>query len=142
MQENRSFDEYFSMFPGANGLPRQNGQFSVCLPDPGHGGCVKPYHDGNDANKEGPHGAVNATADINGGKMEGFIRQAEAGHKDCLNVTDPSCTNSHGADVMGYKDARDIPNYWRYAQDFVLQDRLFEPNASWSLPQHLYLVSE
>jgi phospholipase C len=43
---------------------------------------------------------------------------------------------------MGYHDAREIPNYWRYAQDFVLQDHMFEPNASWSLPQHLYQVSE
>ena len=35
---------------------------------------------------------------------------------------------------MGYHDAREIPNYWTYAQDFVLQDHMFEPDASWSLP--------
>ena len=45
-------------------------------------------------------------------------------------------------DVMGYHDGNEIPNYWRYARDYVLQDRLFEPNASWSLPQHLFMVSE
>ncbi len=44
-------------------------------------------------------------------------------------------------DVMGYHDARDIPNYWTYAEDFVLQDDMFESAASWSLPEHLYLVS-
>jgi phospholipase C len=43
---------------------------------------------------------------------------------------------------MGYHDAREIPNYWTYAQDFALQDHMFEPNASWSLPQHLFMVSE
>jgi phospholipase C len=43
---------------------------------------------------------------------------------------------------MGYHTASDIPNYWAYAQNFVLQDRMFEPNASWSLPEHLFLVSE
>jgi phospholipase C len=43
---------------------------------------------------------------------------------------------------MGWKDARDIPNYWAYAQGFTLQDHMFEPNASWSLPQHLFMVSE
>jgi phospholipase C len=43
---------------------------------------------------------------------------------------------------MGYHDAREIPNYWTYAQNFVLQDHMFEPNASWSLPQHLFMVSE
>jgi phospholipase C len=43
---------------------------------------------------------------------------------------------------MGYHDAREIPNYWSYAQNYVLQDHMFEPNASWSLPEHLFLVSE
>jgi phospholipase C len=44
-------------------------------------------------------------------------------------------------DVMGYHDAREIPNYWSYAQNFVLQDDMFESAASWSLPEHLFLVS-
>ena len=43
---------------------------------------------------------------------------------------------------LGYKDAREIPNYWSYAQTYVLQDQMFQSNASWSFPQHLYLVSE
>ena len=43
---------------------------------------------------------------------------------------------------MGYHDQREIPNYWAYAHDFVLQDHLYEPIASWSLPAHLWLVSE
>jgi phospholipase C len=43
---------------------------------------------------------------------------------------------------MGYHTQSDIPNYWAYARDFVLQDHMFEPNASWSLPAHLFLVSE
>jgi hypothetical protein len=34
MQENRSFDEYFGTFPGANGIPMQNGVPTVCAPDP------------------------------------------------------------------------------------------------------------
>jgi phospholipase C len=42
---------------------------------------------------------------------------------------------------MAWHDAREIPNYWTYAQNFVLQDRMFEPNASWSLPSHLFMVS-
>jgi phospholipase C len=43
---------------------------------------------------------------------------------------------------MGYHTAADIPNYWRYAHEFVLQDRMFEPVNSWSLPAHLFMVSE
>ena len=42
---------------------------------------------------------------------------------------------------MGYQTAADIPNYWAYAHNFVLQDQMFEPNASWSLPAHLFMVS-
>jgi phospholipase C len=42
---------------------------------------------------------------------------------------------------MSYHDRREIPNYWRYADEFVLQDRMFAPTDSWTLPAHLYLVS-
>ena len=45
-------------------------------------------------------------------------------------------------DVMGYHDADEIPNYWAYAQHFVLQDNLFEGVRWYSLPAHLDLVSE
>jgi phospholipase C len=141
MQENRSFDEYFGTFPGADGIPMQNGKPSVCVTDPATGSCVAPYEDHADVNGGGPHSANNATADINGGKMDGFIGQAESGRKGCLNPTNPACTNSSTPDVMGYHTESDIPNYWTYAKDFVLQDRMFEPNASWSLPAHLFMVS-
>ena len=141
MQENRSFDEYFGTFPGVDGLPRQGAQFTSCVPDPS-GGCQKPFHDPNPVNSGGPHGQTNATADVDGGRMDGFVGQAAGGRRGCANANDPACTNGKGVDVMGWKDARDIPNYWTYAQDFTLQDRMFEPNASWSLPEHLFLVSE
>jgi phospholipase C len=141
MQENRSFDEYFGTYPGVDGLPMQNGQFTTCVPDP-RGGCQRPYHDPDPVNGGGPHSQANATADINGGKMDGFVAQAMAGRKRCADPNDPACTNGDQVDVMGWKDARDIPNYWAYARDFTLQDHMFEPNASWSLPEHLFLVSE
>jgi phospholipase C len=43
---------------------------------------------------------------------------------------------------MAYHSGSDIPNYWSYARNFVLQDHMFEPNASWSLPASLFKVSE
>src|SRR5256884_9416030 len=77
MQENRSFDHYFGTLPGADGFPRTpSGDFAVCGPDPLHGVCQKPYHDTNDLNAGGPHGQASATADIAGGKMDGFITEA------------------------------------------------------------------
>jgi phospholipase C len=142
MQENRSFDSYFGTFPGADGIPMKNGHPTVCVPDPQAKKCIAPYVDHSDVNGGGPHSESNAIADMDGTKMDGFIGQAEAGQKGCLDPTDPACTNSAEPDVMGYHTGSDIPNYWTYAKDFVLQDHMFEPNASWSLPAHLFLVSE
>jgi len=142
MQENRSFDSYFGTYPGANGIPMKNGVPTVCVPDPASGGCVRPYHDPNDKNRGGPHGQTNAAADIDGGKMDGFIAQSEQARKACRDPNNPNCAAAGPTDVMGYHDAREIPNYWAYAKNFVLQDRMFEPNASWSLPAHLFMVSE
>jgi phospholipase C len=142
MQENRSFDSYFGTYPGADGIPMRNGVATVCVPDPLGGSCQKPFHDSHDLNGGGPHGQLDATADINGGKMNGFIAQAQRGRRGCLNTANPNCTNSAVVDVMGYHDQREIPNYWAYAHNFVLQDHMFEPNASWSLPAHLFMVSE
>ena len=139
MQENRSFDQYFGTYPGADGIAMKNGEPAVCVPDPARGICIKPYHNPLDQNSGGPHGAVNATADVDGAKMDGFVGQAQKA-SSCTTAFDPGCAGS--IDVMGYHDGNDIPNYWAYAQNFVLQDRMFEPNASWSLPQHLFMVSE
>ncbi len=141
-QENRSFDSYFGTFPGADGIPMANGLPTVCSPDPQNGTCMKPYVDHADVNGGGPHGQTNATADLAGGQMNGFVGQAVAAKKSCVDPNNPACANSKAPDVMGYHTQSDIPNYWTYAKDFVLQDHMFEPNASWSLPSHLFLVSE
>jgi phospholipase C len=140
MQENRSFDSYFGTYPGVDGIPMREGAPTVCVPDPG-GGCTRPYHDRADVNGGGPHGEANAVADVNGGQMNGFIRQRDAARSTCSNPDDPACRASGQPDVMGYHTAAEIPNYWTYARDFVLQDHMFEPVKSWSLPDHLYLVS-
>jgi phospholipase C len=143
MQENRSFDSYFGTYPGADGFPMRDGRPDVCVPDPGTGACRRPFHDRLDRNLGGPHSAVNAAADINGGKMDGFVGQQEVARRGCEFTLNPECGASTGTpDVMGYHDGADIPNYWTYARDFVLQDHMFEPNSSWSLPAHLYMVSE
>ena len=143
-QENRSFDSYFGTYPGADGIPMKNGVAAVCVPMP-TGGCQKPYHDIADVNGGGPHGEANAKADVDGGKMDGFITQATEAKKGCgvdvSAVDDPECSNSATPDVMGYHTGAEIPNYWTYAKDFTLDDHMFEPVASWSLPDHLYLVS-
>jgi phospholipase C len=124
MQENRSFDSYFGTFPGADGIPRH-----TCVPDPRRHTCERPFHDRHNRNTGGPHTTWDARADINYGTMNGFIRVSEQRH-------------AARSDVMGYHNGQDIPNYWAYARDFVLQDHMFQPDTSWSLPAHLFMVSE
>ncbi len=151
IQENRSFDHYFGTFPRADGIPMSGGVPTVCVPDPTLGGrCVKPYHDPSLMNAGGPHSDQDAALDVGGGAMNGFIQALRTnGQRFCKKFTfDPGCIDSKGAtsassvpDVMGWHDAREIPNYWAYAERFVLQDRMFESAFSWSLPSHLFTVS-
>ena len=111
-----------------------------CIPDyPNTSRCAKPYHSRAVVNIGGPHDNSVFGMDLNGGKMDGFIKSRET----CHNALDPfGCTAGTVDDVMGYHTAREIPNYWTYARNYVLQDHMFEPVASWSLPAHLYMVSE
>jgi len=145
MQENRSFDSYFGTYPGADGLPRQDGRFTVCVPDPRTHICVRPFHDSRNRNSGGPHDHIDALRDVNGGKMDGFIREARTGRvTGCEKAPDsPLCSLAAAKpDVLGYHDGREIPNYWAYAHNFVLRDHMFESVRSWSLPSKLYLLSE
>jgi phospholipase C len=145
MQENRSFDSYFGTYPGADGIPGLVGNPGKvpCLPDPHKNHCVHPYHDTSTTNYGGPHSHLSAMADIAGGRMSGFIAQAEnAKAKYCKQFVAPTCArHPKRPDVMGYHDGNEIPNYWSYASQFALQDHMFEQDSSWSLPQHLYMVS-
>jgi len=141
MQENRSFDSYFGTFPGADGLPAVNGVFTVCASNPATKKCDAPYHDAALVNGGADHTNKAAVADINGGKMDGFVGEAERSVKACTDPQAPACSHSQNPDVMGYHDAREIPNYWTYAEQYALDDHMFEPVASWSLPDHLYMVS-
>ena len=137
MQENRSFDSYFGTYPGR----RRHPAAACACPILAAAAC-RPYHVARDRNVGGPHALKNASRDINGGAMDGFVREAVGARKAAWTRTTPSARcRPRGSDVMGYHDAREIPNYWAYARNFVLQDHMFEPNKSWSLPAHLLMVS-
>jgi phospholipase C len=143
MQENRSFDHYFGTFPGADGIAMDDAGIPLaCLPQRDGGACVRPFHDTNDVNGGGPHGEANSIADVNDGAMNGFLIQAQTAQSSCVDLNNPACLNGKPIDSVGWHDQHEIPNYWAYARAFVLQDRMFESNASWSQPAHLYLVSE
>jgi phospholipase C len=142
IQENRSFDSYFGTYPGADGTAGKD----ICIPDPAAGRCARPYHDRAFRNVGSQHDQPAAVSDIDGGKMDGFVREAEEHPPGCINIdrvpNQPGCIfHPDHPDVMGYHTAREIPNYWAYARAFVLQDHMFASNDSWSLPEHLALVS-
>ena len=146
VQENRSFDHYFGTFPGADGIPMRNGRPTVCVPDPIAGACVRPYHTHEQLQEGGPHGQRHSELDVDGGKMDGFVRTVIDSPLYCADHrSDPKCAAYLGPqgqpDVMSYHTAKEIPNYWRYAKEFVLQDHMFAPADSWTLPAHLFLVS-
>ena len=120
IQENRSFDNYFGTYPGADGIPS-----GTCLPMlPGSTNCVQPFHmpPGQPA-LDLAHDWDTIHAAYNHGNMDGFV-WAEG-----TNLT------------MAYYDERDIPNYWIYARHFTLCDRFFSSQMGYSLPNHTYTVA-
>jgi phospholipase C len=149
VQENRSFDHYFGTFPGADGIPMSpDGTPTPCVPDPVLGHCVHLFHSTNQYAQGGPHDHQASTIDVNGGRMNGFIEAATdhlggcASHKKRFLAT---CQGFLGPeqqpDVMSYHTGEEIPNYWTYAKRYSLQDHMFAPADSWTLPSHLYLFS-
>jgi phospholipase C len=145
MQENRSFDNYFGTYPGADGIPGLAGHPGTvpCIPDPSAHHCDKPYHNTNVTNSGGPHYQQDALADVDGGKMDGFVNTVESSGSG-LDTDKLGCAVNlliGCVDVMGYHNQQEIPNYWDYAKNYVLQDHMFEPAHAWSLVSHLYMVS-
>ena len=148
VQENRSFDHYFGTFPGADGIDfRDDGKAKVCLPDPVLRHCSRPYHARGGNQEGGPHNQAAAKNDIEDGRMNGFIRTAVFAHDNfCAAVRfEARCRPYVGPDqqpdVVSYHTRAEIPNYWAYARQYQLQDRMFAPTDSWTLPAHLFLVS-
>ena len=97
VQENRSFDHYFGTFPGADGIPMRNRVPTVCVPDPISHRCDRPYHTSSQLQQGGPHAERHSIADVDGGKMDGFVEQAVASPVHCADHRDdPACASYLG----------------------------------------------
>lgn len=120
IQENRSFDNYFGTYPGADGLPP-----GTCSPVlPGSARCTAPFHmPAAMPPCDLAHRWVIAHAAYDHGAMDGFVWAEGTPY------------------TMGYYDERDIPNYWNYARHYTLCDRFFSSLMGASLPNHLYTVA-
>jgi phospholipase C len=143
VQENRSFDHYFGTYPGADGLTL--GDSSNCVYDQVLDRDSCPFHSRQNMFKGGPHNQRASNVSVNGGTMDGHIDALPLLERWCIDRTSRECRPFVGPelqpDVMSYLDQRNIPNYWAYADEFVLHDRMFAPTDGWTLPAHLFLVS-
>ena len=119
VKENRSFDNYFGTFPGADGS--RTGQTS-------EGQTVPLLHTPDHTLTDINHAGDAAQVAVNGGHMNGFDKLQGA-------IQD-------GQDIaLSQMYQSDIPNYWRYASTFALDDHFFSTINGPSFPNHLVTVA-
>ena len=115
VKENRTFDNYFGTYPGANGATSGTLHTGVQIP-------LAPAPDVTPHDID--HSYQAAVTSIAGGAMDGF---------DLI---------SGGQDLLGYTQytEADLPAYFAYARTFVLGDEFFSSLKGPSFPNHLYTV--
>jgi phospholipase C len=118
IKENRSFDEYFGLFPGADGA--STGTIST--------GQVIPLERTPDEVVDMGHDWTSAVTATDSGKMDQF---------------DLILDGNLNGEYLSYSEMTqaDIPNYYAYAQHFVLADKMFSSLHGPSLPNHLYTIA-
>lgn len=118
MKENRSFDHLLGMLhdrgqPDVEAVPP-----SYTNPDV-HGNPVASFHATTTCWPWDPgHQHISVGDCLDGGKMDGFVRNAAA------------TTSSDGTFVMSTYDDSDLPFYYWLASTFAINDRHFAPVAS------------
>jgi phospholipase C len=120
IKENRSFDSYYGTFPGANGATSATISSGQTI-QMGHMGDQMPWDITG-------HGWFDAITGMDGGKMDRF---------------DLVTAGSTNGDYLGFEQLHqsDIPNYWKYAKNYVLADNTFSSLQGASFPNHLYTIA-
>jgi phospholipase C len=127
MQEDRTFDNYFGTYPGANGWP--DGYALRRDPEDDASPLVTPHKLVQTRTPSLPHSDKAMVAAVNGGRMDAFVSAAE------------EFGASDGALALGYYDGTEIPYYWHLADEYVLADNWFSSVMGPSFPNHLFLFS-
>lgn len=118
-KENRSFDNYFGTFPGADGATK------AALSD---GRVVPLIHTPDHTLLDIAHAGNAAQVAVANGLMNGFDRLPGA-IQDGQNI------------ALSQLSESDIPNYWAYARTFTLDDHFFSTINGPSFPNHLASVA-
>jgi len=121
MQENRSFDNLFSGFPGADTATGGVTSTGAFLPL-----ATVPLEDGADPNHR--HGDFLNSFD--GGKMDGF---------DKVGVY--SSSTRPATYVYARVPQTQVQPYWDMAKNYGIADRMFQSSSSASFTQHQYLIA-
>ena len=123
VKENRTFDQMFGTFPGADGTT--TGTIST-------GQVLTLGHTPDRVSRDIGHGYWDATTGIDNGKMDKFDL-----------ITDPSqqCNVNGDYLCMTEHSQADIPNYYSYASTFALGDHTFSSMKGPSMPNHLYTIA-
>jgi phospholipase C len=143
MLENRSFDEYFGTFPGANGF--YNNPMSIFanawLPSPGGwtGPAVLPYRMSTFSSQQGFSYGCNHGWGV-GGELDYFAGGAMNGWS-LPQFNSSGVPEGSGVVCMGYFAADDIPYHWWLAQHFALCDNYFCSCMGPTTPNRLYMFS-
>jgi phospholipase C len=116
IKENRTFDNLFGTFPGANGV-----SFGY---DRGVRRPLTPGTDGSIGSEDIPHCYTCSLEAWNHGKMDGFNQGVVADRW--------AYTQLHRAQ---------LPNYWHWARQYVLADNFFSSAQGPSFPNHLYAIA-
>jgi phospholipase C len=122
IQENRSFDDLFATFPGADGTT--TGRTS-------NGETVELKKVGLAELCDFGHSRQGFVRDYDGGKMDGF--DLEGGSR--------RCPGKAGTRPYQYVDPAKIRPYWDIAQQYVLADEMFQTQGSGSFTAHQDLIA-
>lgn len=125
IKENHAFENYFGTFPGVLGNPP-----NASLPATyGSSVYVRSHPIPTSNTSDLPHDRASALADLDGGRMDGFVAQAAAAHY------------GNASDAVGYYPAATLGPYWAYAQQYALADRFFSGVLGPTLPNRLFDIA-
>jgi len=121
MKENRSYDVYFGAY-------NKNGANGTTTPKLSNGTTIAAPHLYDSTPLDICHDWKCTISDSNFGKMDHFD-------------TDPSCLANGILMCEAQLNGTDLPNYYAWADNFVLGDNHFTSLHATSFPNHLYTIS-